>query len=265
MTRDSEADINGFGHGNRRGADESPCGSICGAISGESVVRPYKPYPVGEGNGATGCIGTAAATDAAPLQSGLVCGRQEHHGVLRVSSHAFADHQPGLGPRVRVLHRQHAAEDFQVALCREIHEMEFIGRVPDIFAGALNDEATAVIGGGTARGGDCADVGLLPIGGRDNDLSENRKAEENEDKGFHCDSFQVEGNHPCALVALLTYQLKVANQLPRTIGGKTLGCYGLWTTTNLIRPWSLLPVATRPYTNSFADQQRYFELRAATP
>jgi hypothetical protein len=43
------------------------------------------------------------------------------------------------------------------------------------------------------------------------------------------------------------------------------GSHELWTTTNLLRPWSLIPGVTSPYTNSFADPQRYFKLRSSAP
>ena len=43
------------------------------------------------------------------------------------------------------------------------------------------------------------------------------------------------------------------------------GNYELWTTTNLTAPWTLIPAATSPYTNSFVDPQRYFKLRLPVP
>jgi hypothetical protein len=43
------------------------------------------------------------------------------------------------------------------------------------------------------------------------------------------------------------------------------GNYQLWTTTNLLSQWSLIPGAPRPYTNSFTGPQRYFKLSGPTP
>src|SRR5436190_3481308 len=40
------------------------------------------------------------------------------------------------------------------------------------------------------------------------------------------------------------------------------GNYDLWTTTNLLSPWSLIAGGTSPYTNSFTSPQRYFQLRS---
>ena len=43
------------------------------------------------------------------------------------------------------------------------------------------------------------------------------------------------------------------------------GNYSLWTTTNLLGTWTVIPGATSPYTNSFTDPQRFFHLRSPTP
>ena len=43
------------------------------------------------------------------------------------------------------------------------------------------------------------------------------------------------------------------------------GNYQLWTTTNLVSPWSLIAGATSPYTNSFTSPKRFFKLRSPTP
>jgi hypothetical protein len=42
------------------------------------------------------------------------------------------------------------------------------------------------------------------------------------------------------------------------------GNYSLWTTTNLVGTWSVILGATSPYTNSFPDPQRFFQLRSPT-
>jgi hypothetical protein len=77
-----------------------------------------------------------------------------------------------------------------------------------------------------------------------------------------------EGNHPARILASgeIVPVERAAIAVVTTASGLRLswsGSYELFTATNVAGPYVRMDGATSPYTNSFAERQRFFQLRSA--
>jgi hypothetical protein len=79
-----------------------------------------------------------------------------------------------------------------------------------------------------------------------------------------------EGDHPARILASgeIVPVERTAIEAATTASGLRLswtGSYELYTATNVAGPYVRVNGATSPYTNSFGERQRFFQLRSAAP
>ena len=142
MGGDRQSGIRGREAGQRRASNQSPVRSIQRTVSAERAAIPHQLDPARRAHAGHHVGAGAAAVARSVLKSHPVVRCHGHEGVGRAGIQTVADHDPGLGPRIDVLHRGDAREDGAIGAVGLTHKTKRVGRAPDVAPGGGHGEHT---------------------------------------------------------------------------------------------------------------------------